>query len=570
VTGVPGMPGVGVPDAGMPGQGSKSSVLPVQEPITKQSRARRRSSARDNSLPGKLPTLNKPSQTKVVSQNDNNAGLSERLSDKMKEKLLEKLGKRLCEKRSEQMPETLRDKSREEIHCHQQTVTKLPARALWARFIRLSRMLFHNPIWARMIAEQSRVDVTKSNQKDEDDGEYEHNPNMYRSDRRLQTRLTPTARRLLIKLPTERTKADLFKLGEILDRLKCFKKFYWQTRRDLAGVVYYDSFEDGRIIVKEGHPSHSLYFIMSGKVLVTQEEEHKFSGVIQTNVLGFMEEGASFGELALLHNMRRTATIRCKGSQCEFLRVDRDDFDGLLRDSYEQEWQDKKSVIHGLPCFSNWTEADLNILSRVKVYKSEAVIVSEDTTEEHNVHFIQSGTCIVVREVANYVENKQFGRQKVLFPSDKLRNELRERQANCQVERRRHRRQATCRYREERRFWQIATFKSGQYFNIGEDLRDTRIIASERVVCLLVPRVQFMLHQNEQAMDQMRKELDVLIPRQQSVFKMYIRDFKWAQYTRSVVDGVFKDKPNSKVLKKDTRRLSDTEHCMIKHLSDIV
>ena len=43
-------------------------------------------------------------------------------------------------------------------------------------------------------------------------------------------------------------------------------------------------------------------------------------------LMGEMEEGDAFGELALLQNTRRTATIICK-QDSEFLRVDRPDFD---------------------------------------------------------------------------------------------------------------------------------------------------------------------------------------------------------------------------------------------------
>lgn len=43
-------------------------------------------------------------------------------------------------------------------------------------------------------------------------------------------------------------------------------------------------------------------------------------------LIGEMEEGDAFGELALLHNIRRPATIICK-QDSEFLRVDKPDFD---------------------------------------------------------------------------------------------------------------------------------------------------------------------------------------------------------------------------------------------------
>ena len=43
-------------------------------------------------------------------------------------------------------------------------------------------------------------------------------------------------------------------------------------------------------------------------------------------VLGEMCEGDAFGELALLQNSTRTATIICK-TPCEFLKIDKEDFD---------------------------------------------------------------------------------------------------------------------------------------------------------------------------------------------------------------------------------------------------
>lgn len=43
-------------------------------------------------------------------------------------------------------------------------------------------------------------------------------------------------------------------------------------------------------------------------------------------IVGEMFAGDSFGEFALLHDIKRTATIICKGT-AEFLTVDKPDFD---------------------------------------------------------------------------------------------------------------------------------------------------------------------------------------------------------------------------------------------------
>lgn len=58
-----------------------------------------------------------------------------------------------------------------------------------------------------------------------------------------------------------------------------------------------------------------------------------------------MSEGDAFGELALLHNIRRTATIICKENS-EFLRVDKPDFDevSLQIDNLSGHESDKSLV----------------------------------------------------------------------------------------------------------------------------------------------------------------------------------------------------------------------------------
>lgn len=450
--------------------------------------------------------------------------------------------------------------------------TKRCARLLWARFRRLARILSHNTVWGKMICQKNDIDPDKFTQKTDEAAEAGYDPKMFRFEHRSYSGLTPTARRVLLKLPEERTVADLLILGDCIDRLKCFSKFDWQTRRSLCRVVYYDSYEEGRVIIKEGHISLALYFIMSGKVLVTKDVCDKVTGSCQTNVLGFMEEGASFGELAILHGQKRTASIRCKGSECEFLRVDKEDFDMYLRETYQKEWWYKKCVCDGMPCFENWTEADINILSRIKVYNSDSVIVSHRSKHEGHVHFIQGGTCKIVREVVSYVENSAFGRQNVLFPEQNVLDTIHQSQCRrrSKDEKMLGRRMAACRYRQERHFWQICTLKSGQYFNVGEDLRDTYIIAAERVVCLLVPKIQFLLNGNEKAIVRMRKELDAFIPTVEDVYKQYIRDFKWAKYTQSVIHEVFRDKPDSKMVRKNQRKLSDIHHRIIHDADEIV
>ncbi|EDO32940.1 predicted protein, partial [Nematostella vectensis] len=143
--------------------------------------------------------------------------------------------------------------------------------------------------------------------------------------------ISDKAKNLFKKPPWLRTSEDIKVIGGVVDKLKAFKKYSVLERRGLAKVVYYEQFEDGRVVVQQGHKGiSSLYFILSGAVLVQVAEEDKTTGKITEHIVGEMFAGDSFGELALLHDIKRTATIICKG-RAEFLRLDKPGFDEVRR-----------------------------------------------------------------------------------------------------------------------------------------------------------------------------------------------------------------------------------------------
>jgi MFS family permease len=73
--------------------------------------------------------------------------------------------------------------------------------------------------------------------------------------------------------------------------------------------------EAGRNVVTQGEPGHAFYVIESGAVEVIED------GTFRRN----LSAGDCFGEIALLHDVRRTATVRATAS-CRLLLLDREPF----------------------------------------------------------------------------------------------------------------------------------------------------------------------------------------------------------------------------------------------------
>ena len=78
--------------------------------------------------------------------------------------------------------------------------------------------------------------------------------------------------------------------------------------------------------MKQGDQAYSFYFIVSGSVLVEVTEEGQSAQNVETKIVTELREGSSFGELALIHECKRRATIVTKENS-EFLVVHKEDFE---------------------------------------------------------------------------------------------------------------------------------------------------------------------------------------------------------------------------------------------------
>jgi len=79
-----------------------------------------------------------------------------------------------------------------------------------------------------------------------------------------------------------------------------------------------EMYENGQVIVRQGDVGTAMYIVRSGEVEVVRESDG------ETEVLARLGPGSHFGEVAVLRDVRRTATVRAAGL-VEVLRLSRDD-----------------------------------------------------------------------------------------------------------------------------------------------------------------------------------------------------------------------------------------------------
>lgn len=85
------------------------------------------------------------------------------------------------------------------------------------------------------------------------------------------------------------------------------------------------TFQNGQAICREGEAGHSMFLLLKGEVEITI---NSFSDNAQS--LGCMPEGSFFGEMSLLENKPRSATIVACSDEVTVLEVSELDFPNLL------------------------------------------------------------------------------------------------------------------------------------------------------------------------------------------------------------------------------------------------
>jgi len=81
----------------------------------------------------------------------------------------------------------------------------------------------------------------------------------------------------------------------------------------------------GETVIREGEEGDAFYVVGSGRLEVFRGEE----------LVGRLERGSHFGEIALLQNVRRTATVRAK-TPSRVYRLDREGFDRVVAGAFKR------------------------------------------------------------------------------------------------------------------------------------------------------------------------------------------------------------------------------------------
>lgn len=92
---------------------------------------------------------------------------------------------------------------------------------------------------------------------------------------------------------------------QFLKTVPFFNELAHRQLRKISAIVFERVYDTGEMIFEQGQPGAALFLIMGGKVSVEIMQGST------TTPLATLEKGAFFGEMALLDESARSASVRC-------------------------------------------------------------------------------------------------------------------------------------------------------------------------------------------------------------------------------------------------------------------
>jgi len=134
------------------------------------------------------------------------------------------------------------------------------------------------------------------------------------------------------RFPSINETIEKFYRQRVLERVlaisELFRGIPVDAYKALTGYFTRRAFADGESVVKLGDAGDSCFLIRSGKVSVSTEDFRHAGKQVD---LGFLNEGAFFGEVSLLSDKKRTATVVAVG-EVELMELKRSDFTEIVKE----------------------------------------------------------------------------------------------------------------------------------------------------------------------------------------------------------------------------------------------
>jgi len=200
----------------------------------------------------------------------------------------------------------------------------------------------------------------------------------------------------------EKDPAEAARILEILHDNVLFKHLDESQMDTLKGAMFEVQHSDGDIIIQQGDDGDNFYMIDTGSVEVSIDGTKRH----------MLNQGDSFGELAIMYNAPRAATCTA-ATNCKLWALDRATFKVIVMHTTINKRNLHKSFLQNVPLLETLTEYEiLTIADALQEEKFKAgEIICEQGQPGHQFYIIKEGsaTCYMTDARGNRMERANLG-----------------------------------------------------------------------------------------------------------------------------------------------------------------
>lgn len=231
-------------------------------------------------------------------------------------------------------------------------------------------------------------------------------------------RVPEETKRILCKPPSQRTEQELYSALLTLRNIEAFAAYPNRMQKMIVAAGQYERFEAKRIVVRQGHPGSSYYFMLSGAaVVMVMDNPNSYARPIK-----HLEKGMDFGEIALTLNIRRQGTIITK-EPCELMSIGRRDYQRIFMAGGVRSINDpdQEKFLRNLPFLRNWPIQLLESAgdkTHFLFFKRGATIVKETSLSPWLV-IVKSGSISILKKLKRVVPFEWKRKKEIKFVPEK-------------------------------------------------------------------------------------------------------------------------------------------------------
>ncbi|KAI3363182.1 hypothetical protein L3Q82_011548, partial [Scortum barcoo] len=174
------------------------------------------------------------------------------------------------------------------------------------------------------------------------------------------------------------------------------KKLEPQHMREMVDCMYEKVYTEAQLVIQEGEPGNYLYVLAEGLLEVSQNGK----------LLGEMRHGTAFGELAILYNCKRTATVKAV-SQSHIWALDRKAFQTIMMQTTQARHEEYFSFLRSPVIDYPDCSVTIGYYNNRDYFEKGEYIIREG--EEGNTFFIiAKGEVIVTQRTEGFAEPREI------------------------------------------------------------------------------------------------------------------------------------------------------------------